>query len=142
MSNPIELILPNRPAEIARVHEQLETLAQQFNVPAQALHAVQLAVEEHLSNICKYAYADPGEHQIQVRLQFALPELRAEIEDDGRPFNPLEFPAPDVSVPMDQRAIGGLGVHMIRQSMDRVEYRRAGGKNILTLAKRFKAPVP
>lgn len=138
----MELILANRPAEIARVHEHLEALARQHNLPAQALHAIQLAVEEHLTNICNYAYPDQQEHPIKVRVELAGAELRVEVEDCGRPFNPLEHPAPNLSVPMEQRAIGGLGIHMIRNSMDQVQYRRVGGKNILTMIKNLKAPAP
>jgi anti-sigma regulatory factor (Ser/Thr protein kinase) len=68
-------------------------------------------------------------------------ELRIEVEDDGRPFDPLAHSAPDLSQPLDKRPVGGMGIHMIRKSMDRVEYRRADGKNILTMTKAIKAPT-
>jgi anti-sigma regulatory factor (Ser/Thr protein kinase) len=142
MANPIELILLNRPSEIARLQDQLEALARQRGVAPKVLHDVQLAVEEHLTNILNYGFNDEEEHQITVRLQPGESDLSIEVEDDGLAFNPLEHPAPDLSLPMEQRPIGGLGIHMIRQAMDRVEYRRTGGKNILVMVKRLKAPVP
>jgi anti-sigma regulatory factor (Ser/Thr protein kinase) len=142
MTNPIELILLNRPSEIARLQDQLESFAQQHSLPPKALHEVQLAVEEHLSNVLKYAFTDQGEHRIKVRLRAGPTELCIEVEDDGRPFNLLEHPAPDLSLPLEQRPIGGLGIHMIRKSMDQIEYRRAGGKNILVMVKQVKAPAP
>lgn len=142
MSKPIGLILRNRSSEIARLQDQLETLAREHKLPPQVLHDIQLAVEEHLTNIVRYAYPDEHEHQIRVQLSLDETEVRIEVEDDGRPFNPLEFPAPDLSRPADERPIGGWGIHMIRKSMDRIEYRRADGKNLLVMTKQLKAPIP
>ena len=63
--------------------------------------------------------------------------MGVEVEDDGRPFNPLAQPEPRVSQPIDERPIGGLGIHMMRKSLDGMEYRRAEGKNILLMIKRL-----
>jgi anti-sigma regulatory factor (Ser/Thr protein kinase) len=142
MTNALELILLNRSPEIARVQDQLETLARQLGLSAKILHDVQLSVEEHLTNVFHYAFDDQNERRIKVRVLAGETELRVEIEDDGRPFDPLKHPMPDVSLPLDQRPIGGLGIHMIRKSMDRIEYRRVDGKNILVMVKQFKAPAP
>jgi anti-sigma regulatory factor (Ser/Thr protein kinase) len=142
MTTLLELILPNRPSEIARLQDQLEALARQRGLPPKTLHEVQLAVEEHLTNILHYAFDDQGEHLIGVRVRVAATELRLEVEDDGRPFNPLKHPEPDLSQPVSERPIGGLGIHMMRKSMDCLEYRRTDGKNILVMIKQIKAPVP
>jgi anti-sigma regulatory factor (Ser/Thr protein kinase) len=142
MSNSIEWILLNRPSEIARLQAQLESLARQLALPPRVLHDVQLALEEHLSNILKCAYADQRDHEIKVRLSHGEIEFCVEVEDDGRAFNPLDYPEPDLSLPVDKRPVGGLGIHMIRKSMDRTEYRRSEGKNILVMFKRIKGPTP
>jgi anti-sigma regulatory factor (Ser/Thr protein kinase) len=142
MTNPIELVLLNRPSEIARLQDQLEAIANQFGFPSTKLHDVQLAVEEHLTNILNYGFDDQGEHQITVRAFITANELRIEVEDDARPFDPLKHPVPDLSQPVDARPVGGLGIHMMRKSVDRLEYRRAGGKNILVMVKQLKAPTP
>ena len=142
MSKPIELTLLNRPAEVGRLQDQLETLARQHGYPPQALHEVQLAVEELLTNILNYAFTDQCEHEIRVCLRPGESEFEIEVADDGRPFNPLEHPVPDLSLPLEQRPIGGLGILMIRKSMDRIAYRRADGKNILVMAKQIKSPAP
>src|SRR6185295_13177378 len=99
MTNPIELILANRPSEVVRLQDQLELLAREHAIPAKALHEVQLAIEEHLTNILDHAFTDQRDHQIAVRLQVETGNLRIEVEDDGRPFNPLERPEPDLSLP-------------------------------------------
>jgi len=142
MTNLIELVLLNRPSEIARLQDQLEVIARQFGFPPKTLHDVQLAVEEHLTNILNYGFDDQAEHQIKVRAFIAATELRIEVEDDARPFDPLKHPVPDLSQPLDARPVGGLGIHMMRKSVDRLEYRRAGRKNILVMVKQLKAPTP
>ena len=142
MPKTIELILANRPSEIARVQDQLESLGREHGFPSKALHDIQLAVEEHLTNVLNYAFTDQTDHKIVVRLIVDASDLRIEVEDDGRPFNPLEHPTPDLSLPLDQRPIGGLGIHMIKKSMDRLEYRRVAEKNILAMVKSTKTPAP
>lgn len=142
MTNLVELVLLNRPSEIARLQDQLEALARQFDLPPKTLHDVQLAVEEHLTNILNYGFDDQGEHQIKVRASITAIELRIEVEDDARPFDPLKHPVPDLSQPLDARPVGGLGIHMMRKSVDRLEYRWVDGKNILVMVKQLKAPTP
>jgi len=135
MTSQLELTLTNQPAEVARLQDQLEAFARQHGLAERALHEVQLALEEHLTNLLSYGYEDPREHLIRVRIQLNGPELRVEVADDGRPFNPLESPAPDLSKPIAERPIGGLGIHMIRKSVDQLEYRREAGQNILVMIK-------
>ena len=136
MIHQFELTLPNQRSEIARLQDQLESFAHQHGLAARALHDAQLALEEHLTNVLSHGYDDTLEHQIRVRVQLNKPELRIEVEDDGVPFNPLAQPAPDISKPIEERPIGGLGIHMMRKSLDGMEYRREYGKNILTMTKR------
>jgi serine/threonine-protein kinase RsbW len=142
MTNQIELTLLNQPSEVARLQDQLESFARQHGIESRAVHDLQLALEEHLTNVLSYAFADKAEHQIQVRIQFDALELHVTVEDDGRPFNPLERPAPNISQSLEKRPIGGLGIHMMRQAVDRLEYRRVEGRNVLVMHKRITAPAP
>jgi len=135
MTNQVELTLLNRQPEIARAQDELERFAGLHRVPARPLHEMQLALEEHLANVVNYAHDDAAPHRITVRLAFQAPELRIEVEDDGRPFDPLEHPTPDVSLPVDQKPVGGLGIHMMRKSLDDLNYRRENGKNVLVMIK-------
>ncbi len=137
MTHQLELVLVNREGEIGRIQDQLEEFASQHACAGPPLHQVQLSLEEHLTNIIRYAYDDPSEHRISVLLEFGDGQLRIEVSDDGRPFNPLTFPEPNLSLPIEKRPIGGLGIHMLRKSMDQVEYRREGQRNILVMSKRF-----
>ena len=83
-----------------------------------------------------YAYDDSQEHWITVRFLSAPGQAGVEVEDDGRDFNPLTRPPVDVSAPLEERGVGGLGIHMITKFMDDVEHRRVDGRNILTLKRR------
>lgn len=137
MTDHLEFILLNRQPEIARLQDELEKFATHHQLPKRAWHEVQLALEEQLTNVVRYAYSDDREHRIKVRVTFRPPELRIEVEDDGCPFNPLQHPTPDLSQPIEQRPIGGLGIHMIRNTLDKVDYRRENERNILTMIKRI-----
>ncbi len=101
------------------------------------MQAADLALEEHLTNIINYGYTDTRPHRVSVR--FALEEgfLVIEVEDNGKPFNPLDSPKVDTSLPLDQKPLGGLGVHLIRSVMDELQYRRDANKNVLRMRKRL-----
>src|SRR5688572_19821347 len=108
MTHQFELALINRATEITRAHDLLEQFAATHEVPVRKLHELQLALEEHLTNILRYGYDDDLEHHIQIGIKLTIGELRIEVQDDGRAFNPLTHPAPDLSLPLAERPIGGL----------------------------------
>lgn len=136
-SNPISFVLKNDLAEIARLSESVDEIGRNYGIPAEILYAVNLALDEILTNIISYGYAEPGEQIIHVRLTIAAGELVAEIEDEARPFNPLAAPAPAVDAPLPEKPLGGLGIHLARTMTDEMAYRRENGKNILTFRKKF-----
>jgi anti-sigma regulatory factor (Ser/Thr protein kinase) len=133
----IELTILNRVDEIGRAQDALERFTAQSGCSGRTLHQVQLALEEHLTNILNYAFVDQAEHRVTIRAQLEANRLDIEIVDDGRPFNPLEYAAPDLSAPIEKRPLGGLGIYMLRKSVDSVEYRREGNRNILALSKQL-----
>jgi sigma-B regulation protein RsbU (phosphoserine phosphatase) len=134
----ISVELKNRLAEIERLSQIIDAFGKRHHLTSQVLFNLSLALEEILTNVISYGYADSDEHRIIVRLSLKQGELTAEVEDDGRPFNPLEAPEPDVERSLGERPIGGLGIHLVRKSMDRLEYRREEGKNLLVMKKRAK----
>ena len=71
-----------------------------------------------------------------MRLSVEPGEMRVDVEDDGQPFNPLEAPEADTTNPLEERTIGGLGVHLVRKLMDGLEYKRQGERNLLTIKKK------
>jgi len=127
--------LRNSLAESRQLEGWIKSFAEAAGLSATARNAFDLALVEWVTNVISYAYEDRREHWITVRFLAAPGQARVEVEDEGRAFNPLTLSPVDTGTPLEQRPTGGLGVHMIRQLMDSVEYRRADGRNILTLTR-------
>lgn len=98
-----------------------------------------LALEEVFSNIVRHGYGDGRPHEIAVRIERLRGRVRIQIDDDGRPFNPLRAPEADVAAPLDERRPGGLGILLVRRLLDQVRYRRRADGNRLVLVKRLGA---
>ncbi len=96
-------------------------------------HRLSLVLEELLSNVIAYGYDDDGEHEIHVELDLDDNTLTAVFDDGGRPFNPYEAQKPVMSGPLENRSVGGLGIHLILTIMDTVEYARIGDRNRTTM---------
>jgi serine/threonine-protein kinase RsbW len=130
----LEIELKNQSGQKQQVVEALERFSREHHLPPTVVNAIDLALEEHLTNLMSYGFPDGREHMIKVRLMLAS-EVVVEVEDDGLPFNPLQVPEADTSVPLEKRPVGGLGIHLIRSFMDRVEYQTQGRRNILRMWK-------
>ena len=117
---------------LAFVTEQLEEL----ECPARKVIQIQVAVEELFVNIASYAYA-PGSGTADIAVEL-VPEPRAveiTLKDRGVPYDPLAKPDPDVTLTAEQRKIGGLGIYMVKKSMDSMRYKYENGQNILTITR-------
>lgn len=131
-----ELTLPavreKIPAVIDFVNRELESLGYPVKTEAQ----IDIAIDELYSNIVSYGY-DEGRGEVTVRLETEREPRAVTIAfvDSGRPFNPLERTDPDVTLPARERKAGGLGIYMVKKSMDDVRYEYRDGKNILTVRK-------
>jgi serine/threonine-protein kinase RsbW len=134
----IAITIVNRRAEFARVAGVLDRLGAERHLAPDMVADMQVALDEVLTNITEYAYTDNAEHKIHICFRLRDNVLEAVIEDDGAPFDPLAIPAPDVSAPLHQRRVGGVGIHFVRNLMDEVVYDRVGDRNRLVLRKRFK----
>lgn len=139
--NPVsvttQVTLHNQASEIAQAHEALDQLSTQHGLPARCVTSLHLAIEEHLSNVISYGYSPGQPGTIHVRLRLEPNILAVEVEDDARPFDPLAAAEPDTSLPLDSKPLGGLGLLMIRRSVDEAAYRRTNDRNVLTLKKRL-----
>jgi anti-sigma regulatory factor (Ser/Thr protein kinase) len=129
--------LRNDPSETPQVGHWVIDFARRAGLTKEVQNAVDLSLTEWITNVIAYAYDGTREHWITIRFQKGDGEVRVEVEDDGRLFDPLMLPPADVTAPLEGRPIGGLGVHMMRKLMDTVLYRREGERNILTLVKRI-----
>ena len=133
----MEIVLSNGPEQRKRFHEALEEFTQNHGISAKPLQAADLALEEHLTNVFSYGFEQPGAHAVVIRIEVDGPWLKIEVEDTGKPFNPLAHPKVDTSKPLAEKTIGGLGIHLMRRFMDELDYRRIGEKNVLTMRKKL-----
>ncbi len=136
MSQKISIELKNNLGQLERLSRILAEYGELHHLPSNALFAVNLALEEIITNVITYGYRDDDEHNIIIRINFNQDHLIIEVEDDGLPFNPLEAPEPDLKKPLEEREIGGLGIHLVRNLMEGLEYRRLEGKNLLIMKKK------
>ena len=132
------LELTNQLSEIGKLTDLLEQLAEAWGLSEDVIFEANLALDEIVSNIIRHGYPDSGDHRIIVRIGLEKGNFIMEVEDDAPEFNPLDAPEPDTSAPLEERAIGGLGIFLTRKLMDNMSYRRFGGKNILTLSKKLE----
>lgn len=124
--------------EIERLNRLIRQFGELHELPSRALYSVNLALDEVVSNVVLYGYEDSNDDPIVVKMEIAGKDLTASVEDSGREFDPLSLPTPDLSAPLEDRQIGGLGIHLMRSLMDGVEYRRHDNKNILSMRKRVR----
>jgi serine/threonine-protein kinase RsbW len=117
---------------IAEIMDFVEDMTK--GLPEKAMYDLRLASEEIVVNIVSYAYpAVGGPLAITWDNDRGEGTVTVEFEDSGIPFNPLEYPAAAVDLPLENREIGGLGIMMVRKRMRDVRYRRAAGTNVLTV---------
>jgi anti-sigma regulatory factor (Ser/Thr protein kinase) len=124
-------------AEIARLAEQIEEFGANNNIEQSYIFNINLSLDELITNTINYGYDDCKEHQILINLYLAEGEIVIQVQDGGKPFNPLDMPDPDLNRELDERPVGGLGIYLVRTMMDQVEYERRGNLNIITMRKRI-----
>ena len=124
-------------SELDRLCQNLETFGQKFGFSKKLIFEINLALDELFTNIISYGFKDDDEHIIKITLTPEKDTLCLCIEDDGMPFNPIDFETPDVSCSVEECKIGGLGIHIMKKLMDDVCYERCGDKNVLNLKKKL-----
>ena len=128
----VDAVIENIDLVTGRINEELEVLGCPEGTRAQ----IDVAIDEILSNIIRYAY--PREAgSVTVRYDCADGMFSISFEDEGAQYNPLKKPDPDVSLPAEERKIGGLGVFLVKKTMDAVGYLRREDRNILTIRKKI-----
>ena len=130
----LSALVGNIPEVTAFVDAQLEEL----DCPMKAQMQIDIALDELFGNIAHYAYA-PGVGEATVRFAFEAESRMAVITfiDRGVPYNPLEQKEPDVTLPGEEREIGGLGIFLVKKTMDSIAYEHKDGQNILTITKKI-----
>ena len=136
MSAKASIKIETRHDELDRVSAAVEELAEREDWPPEMVYRVTLVIEELVVNIINHGH-DDGVHDIEIAMASEPDALTVEIIDDGRPFDPLsDAPEPDLDSLLEDRPVGGLGIHLVRTMMDEVHYRRERDRNHTTLIAR------
>jgi serine/threonine-protein kinase RsbW len=137
MAEEATLVLKNDASELERVMTYVSEICRQRAIPPDVEYDLNLALDEMIINVATHAYPQGEEHSFTLQVAMDSREFVARIEDDGKEFDPTEYPNPDLDAPLEERKEGGLGIYLVRQIMTSIEYRRVGGKNVVTLRKRL-----
>jgi serine/threonine-protein kinase RsbW len=129
-----EIRIANTMSELARVAELVDSFGADHNLPNSVIVALNVSLDEILNNIISYGYDDAARHDIVVRLELRRERVEVVVEDDGRPFDPLAAPAPNLN---DKSREGGVGLHFVRSLTDELKYARHDGINQLRLMKKL-----
>lgn len=125
-------------SELDRVLSFADTILESMDCPAKTQMQIDVAVEEIFVNIAHYAYpSGGGDALIEVEADGSAKSVRITFVDSGTPYDPLKNDDPDITLSADDRPIGGLGIFMVKKSMDDVSYEYKDGKNRLTIIKSF-----
>ncbi|SAK43257.1 Serine/threonine-protein kinase BtrW [Caballeronia pedi] len=136
VTDTLDTQLDAQAPDIGELVNRLQALFDACGVPPALFQSFAMAFDEVISNIAAYGSAhDP----IRIHVTVGADEVRAEVIDDGVAFDPLQLPDPDVTSALDDRAIGGLGVYLVRKMMDEVAYERREQLNCLSFRKRVAA---
>ena len=133
-----EIVLENRISALHELTAFVDACGESWHIVKEVVFNLQLALEECVTNVIMYAYPAEELHTIKVTAELIQSELILTIEDSGIAFDPTQVSEADTSLSAEERPIGGLGIFLVRQLMDSVDYRREEGKNLLTLKKRVK----
>ena len=131
------IVLSNDTQEVPQLNTFVEEVCQTVGFSQPVMMQIKLAIEEAVVNVMKYAY--PSGHRGEVTIEAASNDVRLKftIIDSGKPFDPTVQSEVDTSLSAKQRKIGGLGIHIMRQNMDSINYERMGNLNVLTLRKKI-----
>lgn len=134
-----EMTVPAQPESIPVVTDFVNAELEQLGCNSKIRASIDVAVDELFANISHYAYhPDTGPATVQVEVEEEPLAVIITFLDDGRPFNPLDMEAPDTALPAKARKIGGLGIYIVRKTMDAITYEYRDGKNILRIRKNLE----
>ena len=135
------LILKNDVHEVTRFSSFMESATQKMGIEKTDARKLRLAVEEAVVNVINYAYPVGTEGTVEVRLMSNAHRIKMMIIDSGVAFDPTSKEKVDTTLLAEERQIGGLGILLVRELMDSINYEREDGKNILTLIKNLNPPA-
>jgi len=132
------LLLDSDISELERLGKFLDSFCESTGMPDEICYQLQVALEELVINAIKHGGCKPKQGAIRLAIKRVGDEVIAVLSDNGIVFNPLETPAPDLTKSLQERPVGGLGIHLVRNLIPSLRYERRGDRNYLHLTKRVK----
>lgn len=133
------ITVPANISNLPDVISSIEAFLEQMDCPIKAQTQIEVAVDEVFTNIASYAYDDSdGLVTIDADMLEGEEGIKLTFIDQGKPYNPLEKEDPDITLSAEERPIGGLGIFIVKKTMDDVVYSYENDSNILSIIKRFK----
>jgi sigma-B regulation protein RsbU (phosphoserine phosphatase) len=129
-------------SEVARVAVAFEAFASEQGVPTEARRSLQVVLDDLLANVVLHGLAGRAGGEAVVEVALSGDRLTVTISDNGPPFDPFARATPNTTLSIEDRQIGGLGIHLVRQMMDEVSYARREDRNVTVLAKRLSDRTP
>jgi sigma-B regulation protein RsbU (phosphoserine phosphatase) len=129
----LHMVIRNELSEIENVNASFEKFARDHNLPAVIGQKMGIAFDDLLNNVISYGFRDNGDHEVDIKAELVGSRLTITISDDGVPFNPLGIQTPDTGLSVDERELGGLGIHLVRNLVDDISYQRRINRNVLSV---------
>jgi len=131
----IVIKIKNDISELEKVNQVFEQFAENHQLLLKITNPVSLALDEILNNIISYGYSDNENHEIKIEIQLSETLLKIQIEDDGLQFDPFKVEEADTKSEIEEREVGGLGMHLVKNMLDDLSYEYKNKKNCLILEK-------
>ena len=132
-----KLILQNEVEQLSKLSNFIDSIAEELSIDSSMAMSLNLAIEEAVTNVVMYAYPEGEVGNVVIIANFTEGMLIFTISDNGIPFDPTSKTDADVTLNVEERPIGGLGIFLVKNLMDFVGYERKNGYNILTLKKKI-----
>ena len=130
--------ITNRLEEVPQMMASIEDICTEEGIEEMTILGINLALEEAVVNVVNYAYPEGTVGDIEMEVNADEKAITFILRDHGKPFDPTAAKEVDITLPAEERQIGGLGIHLIRNYMDEVKYDYCDGQNVLTLVKNKK----
>ena len=129
------ITLTNDVQEVPRLNVFVDEVCEDMGCDMETTMRMNLAIEEAVVNVIDYAYPSGTVGSVDINVTVYDNHMEFVISDSGTPFDPTKKEDVDISLPVEERRIGGLGIHLVKQLMDKISYERKDGRNVLTLIK-------
>ncbi len=133
MAEELNVTIPARLSEVRELSSMVEEFGDANGLPDPKVFVINLALDELITNTVTHGLEDKADAEIRIRMRVRADTLILVMEDNGQPFDPTENTNADITSSLEERAIGGLGLHLVKSFADRVSYEFVEGRNRLTM---------